>query len=95
MTRRVVRVVKTCAACGRAWTPKRRHAKTCSDACRQRLRRSALTVSGQPAVTVSGREAVRLDTEARERLRRLVDAKRRQEIEERRERDRLIFREAA
>jgi hypothetical protein len=30
---------KSCLGCGRDWTPKRSDAKTCSPACRQRLRR--------------------------------------------------------
>jgi hypothetical protein len=30
---------KTCLGCGRDWTPKRSDAKTCSAACRQRMRR--------------------------------------------------------
>jgi predicted nucleic acid-binding Zn ribbon protein len=40
--RRVDPTEKTCVVCGKAFTPKRSDAKTCSDAHRQKLRRSRL-----------------------------------------------------
>jgi predicted nucleic acid-binding Zn ribbon protein len=40
VARRVDRKPRACEVCGEEFTPKRSDAKTCSDRCRQRLRRS-------------------------------------------------------
>ncbi len=55
--RRIEPKPKVCEVCGETFTPKRSDARTCSDRCRQRLRREASRITGGGARAARGRQA--------------------------------------
>lgn len=54
---------KDCASCGRSFSTKRESAKTCSDRCRQALRRNGPRSEPEPAAPLSTEVADRLGRE--------------------------------